>query len=327
MQYTRRGTLTGIGTMLLAGALPTSARAQTLESARIVTGFAPGGVSDTVSRALTSKLSPGYAKSMVVENRTGAGGQIAIQYVKGQPADGTTTLHTSMSMLGIYPFTYKKLPYDPSDVTPVSMTSVIEFGMAVGPAVPASVTSAAEFFAWAKANSSKANFGTPGSGSAPHMAGVLMGRRTGVDMTHVAFRGSQPAILDMIGGQIPAVICPVGEFTQHIPSGRCRVLGTGGAKRSKFVPTVPTFTEQGFKEMVFTETDGLYLLAKASRELVMRLNAAVRTAVAHKDVVDRLATVGLDAQSSTPEEYGEMLKEYTAGWGKRVKAVGFTAES
>jgi tripartite-type tricarboxylate transporter receptor subunit TctC len=321
MSHSRRDAIARLG------ALPRLSQGQTLETARIITGFAPGGVSDTVSRAVAQKLAPGYARSVVVENRTGAGGQIAVQYVKDQPADGTTILHTSMSMLGIFPHTYKKLPYDPREVTPVSMTSLIEFGIAVGPAVPASVHTATDFFAWCKANPGKASFGTPANGSAPHMAGVLMGRQAGVDMTHVAFRGSQPAILDMIGGQLPAVICPVGEFSQHIASGRCRVIGTGGQQRSKFAPTVATLSEQGFKDMVFTETDGLYVPARTPREIVLRLNSAIRAAVAHKDVVDRLAVVGLDAQSSTPEEYAAMLQQYTAEWGVRVKAVGFTAES
>ena len=313
--------LSGIGSRALAQAAP-------FDNARIVTGFPPGGTSDTICRRVAERLKPGYAKTVVVENRSGAGGQIAITSMKAAAADGTTILQTPMSMLGIYPHIYKKLPYDPiADLTPASLGAIFDFGFAVGPLVPASVKNIADFLAWCKANPTQANYGSPAAGSVPHFIGVLIGRAGGVDLKHVPYRGTQPAILEMMGGQLPAVSGPIGEFTQHVASGRCRVLAATGAARSKFAPDVATLAEQGHKDLVFSEWFGFYLPARTAPELVQRANAALRAALAEKDVVDGLALMGLESKSSTPAELAAMLKADTERWGPIVKSIGFTAES
>jgi tripartite-type tricarboxylate transporter receptor subunit TctC len=298
------------------------------DTVRIITGFPPGGTSDTICRRVAAKMAPGYGKSVVVENRTGAGGQIAIQGVKTMAPDGTTLLQTPMSMLGIYPHIYKKLPYDPvADLTPVSQGCSFDFGFAVGPAVPASVKSMPEFLAWCKANPAQANFGSPAAGSVPHFIGALLGRSAGIDLKHVPYRGTQPAILDMVGGQVQAVSGPIGEFTQHVAAGKCRLLAATGSARSKFAPDTPTLTEQGLKDMVFSEWFGFYLPGKAAADVVQRANTALRAALADKETVDGLAVMGLEAKSSSPAELAAMLKADTERWGPIVKAIGFTAES
>lgn len=298
------------------------------DTVRIVTGFPPGGTSDTICRRVAAKMAPGYGKSVVVENRTGAGGQIAIQGVKTMAPDGSTLLQTPMSMLGIYPHIYKKLPYDPmADLTPVSLGCTFDFGFAVGPAVPAAVKSIADFLAWCKANPAQANFGSPAAGSVPHFIGVLLGRSAGIDLKHVPYRGTQPAILDMVGGQVQAVSGPIGEFTQHVAAGKCRLLAATGSARSKFAPDAPTMVEQGLKDMSFNEWFGFYLPGKAAPDVVQRANAALRTALADKETVDGLAVMGLEAKSSSPAELAAMLKADTERWGPIVKAIGFTADS
>ncbi|HSW27472.1 MAG TPA: tripartite tricarboxylate transporter substrate-binding protein, partial [Burkholderiaceae bacterium] len=251
MTVTRRDVLQASAAAWLSSvATRTVAQATPYETVRIITGFPPGGTSDTICRRVASKLAPGYGKSVVVENRAGAGGQIAIQGMKQLPSDGTAILQTPMSMLGIYPHIYKKLQYDPiADVTPVSLGAVFDFGFAVGPAVPASVRNIPEFLAWCKANPNEANFGSPAAGSVPHFIGVLIGRAGGIDLKHVPYRGTQPAILEMIGGQIQSVSGPVGEFVQHVAAGKIRLLATSGAQRNKFAPAVPTLVEQGLKDM------------------------------------------------------------------------------
>lgn len=312
---------------LMAVGLRAMAQAQ-LESVKIVTGFTPGGTSDTICRRVAERIVPAYSKAAFVENKTGAGGQIAVQYVKAAAPDGTTILQTPMSMLGIYPHIYKKLPYDPvADLTPVSLGCTFDFGFAVGPAVPASVKTVPEFLAWCKANPSLATFGSPAAGSTPHFIGVLLGRSAGVDIKHAAFRGTQPAILDMIGGQIPAVSGPIGEFTQHVAAGKCRLLGVSGAKRSPFAPNTPTFVEQGLKDFVYDEWFGFYLPAKAPADVVNRLNAALRAALAAPETVNGLASMGLEARSSSPAELAARLKADTDRWGPLVKTIGFTADT
>ncbi|WP_399698261.1 Bug family tripartite tricarboxylate transporter substrate binding protein [Xenophilus sp.] len=323
----RRHLLQATGASALLAGLGQRAFAQAgIETATIVTGFAAGGTSDTICRRVGQKLQPDYAKAVVVENRTGAGGQIAIQYVKGRPADGATILQTPTSMLTIYPHIYKKLPYDPvADLTPVSVGCVFDFGFAVGPAVPAEVKSVKDFLAWAKANPAGANFGSPAAGSTPHFVGALIGKSAGVELKHAAYRGTQPAMLDLLGGNISAVSGPIGDITQHLQSGKVRILATSGEKRNRFAPDVPTLKEQGI-DMAHSEWFAFFLPAKASPDVVARLNAGMKAALAHKDVIDGLGTFGLEAMSSSPAELAELVKKDTAKWAPIVKQVGFTAE-
>jgi tripartite-type tricarboxylate transporter receptor subunit TctC len=333
MTLSRRHALQAAGSATLLSAFGAVPRAQAqgtaaLDTVKVITGFTPGGTSDAICRRVAAKLQPGYGKSVVVENRTGAGGQIAIQSVKTLASDGSVILQTPMSMLGIYPHIYKKLPYDPvGDLTPVTQGAIFDFGFAVGPAVPASVKSMPDFLAWCKANPDKANFGSPAAGSTPHFIGALAGRAAGVDLKHVPYRGTQPAILDMIGGQLQAVSGPVGEFTQHVAAGKCRLLATTGAQRNKFAPTVATLLEQGMKDMAFSEWFGFYLPGKAAPDAVARANAAIRVALAAPETVEGLELMGLESRSSTPAELAAMLKADTERWGPLVKAIGFTADS
>jgi tripartite-type tricarboxylate transporter receptor subunit TctC len=329
MSISRRNLIHSAGASALLASIGQSAWAQAqFETARLITGFAAGGTSDTTCRRVATGLQPAYAKAVVVENRTGAGGQIAIQYVKGQPADGTTILQTPTSMLTIYPHIYKKLPYDPvADLTPVSLACVFDFGFAVGPAVPLSVKTVPEFLAWAKANPLGANFGSPAAGSTPHFIGALLGKSAGIDMKHAAYRGTQPAMLDLLGGNISSVSGPIGDITQHLPTGKVRILGVSGAKRSRFAPDVHTFTEQGLKDMTHSEWFAFFLPPKAPQPVVDRLNAAMKVALAQKDVIDGMAGFGLETMSSTPGELATLIKTDTVKWAPIVKQVGFTAEA
>jgi len=248
--------------------------------------------------------------------------------VKAVPADGSVILQTPMSMLGVYPHIYKKLQYDPvADLTPASLGAVFDFGFAVGPAVPAGVRNIAEFLAWCKANPTLANFGSPAAGSVPHFIGVLIGRSAGVDLNHVPYRGTQPAILDMIGGQVQAVSGPVGEFTQHVAAGKCRLLATTGSQRNRFAPTVPTLVEQGLRDMAFSEWFGFYLPGNAPADVVQRANAALRAALSAPDTVEGLALMGLESRSSSSAELAALLRTDTDRWAPLVKAIGFTADS
>ena len=328
MSFSRRQIIQSASASALLASIGNAAWGQTFETARIITGFAAGGTSDTLCRRIATKLSPDYARAAVVENKTGAGGQIAVQYVKGVAPDGMTILQTPTSILTIYPHIFKKLPYEPLvDLTPVSLACVFDFGFAVGPAVPLNIKTVPEFLTWANANPAGANFGSPAAGSTPHFIGALLGKSAGVDLKHAAYRGTQPAMLDLLGGNISAVSGPIGDITQHLPTGRVRILGVSGAKRSRFAPDVPTFAEQGLKDMTHSEWFAFLLPAKAPLDVVTRLNAAMKTALAQKDVIDGLSAFGLEAQWSSPAELADLLKKDTAKWAPIVKAVGFTADA
>jgi tripartite-type tricarboxylate transporter receptor subunit TctC len=318
---------TSAGALLATVMRDALAQAQ-VEHLKIVTGFAAGGTSDTTCRRVAQALTGNYAKTAVVENKTGAGGQIAIQTVKGLPADGGTLLQSPTSMFTIYPHIYKKLPYDPvADVTPVSLACVFDFGLAVGPMVPASVTDVKSFIAWAKANPQQSSFGSPAAGSTPHFIPALLAVKEKFEFKHAPYRGTQPAMQDLLGGQIAAVSGPIGDLTQHLASGKVRILATSGPKRNRFAPNVPTYTEQGFGEMQHSEWFGFWLPPKAAPDLVARLNASLKTALATKEVVDGLATFGLEAMSSSPTEFADLLKKDAAKWAPIVKQIGFSADS
>ena len=332
MHVNRRRFLGASGAALAAVGLAGRAGAQSnqpLEVVKIVTGFPPGGTSDTLCRRVAENLrGTTYTRSAVVENKAGAGGQIAVQTMKGAPTDGSVILQTPASMLMIYPHVYKKLSYDAfTDVTAVSLACTFDFGFCVGPAVPDEVKDVKGFLAWAKANPDKANYGSPGAGSVPHFIGVLLGQAGGVELKHVAYRGSAPAVQDLVAGQVQAVSAPVGEFTQQANAGKIRYLAVSGAERSRFAPKVPTFAEQGYKDLVFSEWFGFFAPGGTPAPVVMRANKALRAALARQDVIDGLAVMGLEMKSSTPQELGTLLKESYDRWGPIVKKIGFTADS
>jgi tripartite-type tricarboxylate transporter receptor subunit TctC len=313
--------------LALAGWLPTL-HAQTPETAKILIGFAPGGTIDLVGRRVAEKLHPAYAKTVIVENRTGAGGQIAVQAVKNAAPDGTNVLLTPASPLGLHPHTFKRLPYDPErDVVPVSAAATFDYALAVGPLVPASVKTVPEFLSWCRANPSQANFGSAGTASAAHFIGASLAKAGQADLRHVAFRGSQPAITDLIGGQIAAVVGPTGEFMANVKAGKCRLLATSGPQRGRFTPETPTLVEQGIDGLKYLGWFGFYLTAGTPLDTVQRLNAGIRQALGAPDVVDGLATLYMEASPTSPAQLATLLREEAAFWGRLVKQIGFTPEA
>lgn len=311
----------------LAAGLSPQARAQNLQMARIICGFPAGGTSDAMSRRLADKLRGNYAANVVVENKPGAGGQIGVTTVKDSAPDGSTMLLTPSSMLSLYPYVYKSLPYKPlEDVQPASLACYFNHAFGVGPAVPQSVKTLKDFIAWAKANPEKANYGSPGAGSMPHLIGALMNKFTGVELKHVPYRGSAPGIQDLLGGQISAMSSPVGDYLPYVKSGRLRVLAISGTGRSPFLPDVSTYRQQGFPISV-REWYGVFLPGKASPDVVRRAAAYLQPALAQPDLVSSMAQVGLEVQSSTPDRLGELLRADVEEWRRLIKQIGFTPES
>lgn len=235
----------------------------------------------------------------------------------------------STLLLGVYPFTYKKLPYDPlADLTPVSMAVSSDIGIAVGPMVPDSVKDIAGLMAWFKANPDKANFGSPAPGSVPHFIGITLGRAAGMELTHIGYKGAPPALTDMLGGTLPALVSTLGSFRSIMtPGNKIRILATIGAKRSRFTPTVSTLAEQGFKDMVYSEWSGFYAPAKVSADAVRRLNQALNQALMATDFVEFLAGSGVEPAPSTPQDLAAALQSDMKTWGPIVKSIGFTADS
>ena len=314
----------------LSAVRPFDALAQAIDQIKIYYGFPAGSAGDGVARRVGEKLAgSAYTKNTgVVENKPGAGGRIALETLKASPADGSALALSPWSALAIYPHIYSKLSYDPArDFVAVSIAAVMHHGLAVGPLVPANVKNVKDFLAWAKANPKDASYGSPAAGSTPHFIGALLGINNGVDLKHVPYRGSIPGVTDVVGGQLASMVTPSGDFLQYHRARRLRLLATSGAERSPFSPDVATFAEQGFAELTTEEWFGFYAPAKTPAAIVAAANAAINAALKEKSVIDSLATTGLIARGSTPEEQARSQRAENERWGPLVKKIGFSAES
>ncbi|MCE2677373.1 MAG: Bug family tripartite tricarboxylate transporter substrate binding protein [Burkholderiaceae bacterium] len=329
----RRLALQTLG-LAAASLSPWSALAQNsllpVEQVKILCGFPAGGTADTTSRRVGDKLAGStYTRNpAVVENKTGAGGRIAIEAVKNAAPDGSTLLLSAYSMLLIYPHIYRRLPYDPfKDFAPVAMASVLSHGLAVGPMVPASVKTVKDFVAWCKAHPDRASYASPAAGSTPHFLGALLSLNTGVAMTHVAYRGSVPGVSDLIGGQIAAMFTPHGDFLANHRAGKLRLLATSGKSRSPFVPEVATFAEQGFPELTVEEWFGFFAPAKTPASVVAAANSAINQSLKDKGLLDSLALQGLLPLGGSSDDMAKDMRRQFDYWGPVVKRIGFTADS
>lgn len=325
---TRRHALTSIG-ILAAGTLPTLAHAEPpVGMASIVVGLAAGGATDAAARRLAEGIRGSYAKTVLVENRTGAGARLAIQHVKASAPNGSALLLTPASMMAIYPHTYKDLAYDPvKDLVAVAMVSTSELGYGVGSAVPESVKTMADYQAWIKTSAAAATFGHGATGSGPHFLGELLGRLSGVKMTQAGYRGSQPALLDLLGGHVPAVAAPLGEFLPHMKSGKIRMLAVTGNARSRFLPDAPTFKELGIALSDMTEWFGVFAPAGTPDNLVQQANAAIKTALTNPELVHAYGQMGMEAVWSSSADLAARLNSDIQRWRGVVKQIGFTAQS
>ena len=275
---------------------------------------------------MADKLRGGYAKVTLVDNKPGAGGRLAVDELKRGANDGSHLLITPAAMITLYPHLYTKLAYGLADVTPVCGATSVVFGLGVGPGVPDSVKTLKDFLAWAKANRDKASYGSPGAGSPPHFVGALLDKESGVELNHVPYRGTVPGIQDLLGGQIASFSGPIGDYLPHVKTGRLRVLATSGPKRSRFLPDVPTYTEQGFKALEQVEWYGFFLPGKAAPEVVQRAATAISAALAGPEMAEALAQFGLEVAVTSPADLARAVKDENAAWGPIVKRVGFTPE-
>ena len=306
-----------------------TASAQTLpDTARIVVGFPAGGAPDLVARRLADQLAGKLAKAVIVDNRPGAGGRIAIDIARQSPADGSTLLLNPAGVLTINPHVYKKLNYDPfKDFAPLSLAATIDFGFGIGSAVPAEVKSIAEFVVWAKANPGKVAYGSPAAGAPPHFVGDAFNRTMGLGMTHVPYRGSGPALNDLLGGTLPALVVTLGDLIVHAKSGKLRLLACSGPGRSRFAPGVPTFTEQKVPGLEQRDWFGIYIAGTPTPEVATRAGALVRAACGSAEYAAALANGGIEASASTPAELERLARSDLERWKPLVAASGFVAES
>ena len=290
---------------------------------RLVVPFPPGGVTDISSRVVAQKLSAEFGQPVVVENRAGASGVIGAEIGAKAAADGYTLTMGNISTLAINAVTFAKLPYDPvASFTPVSMVAIQPLVIAVHPSVPAQ--SLGELVALAKAQPGKLNFGT--AGSSIYLAVEFFNAAAGIRMNHIPYKGSSPAITDLVGGQLQVLFDPFSSLYPQVRSGKARGLAVTTLKRSSMAPALPTVAELGFPGFDVSSWQGIVVPAGTPKEVVERLNREVVKALAAQDVKDQFAQHSAEASPSTPGEFGAYIKQEIARWRKVAQDAGVKPE-
>jgi tripartite-type tricarboxylate transporter receptor subunit TctC len=321
---TRRHVIAGAAATA-AASIPLRARAQIAGNAFIISGFPAGGMGDLVSRPLAERMRGSYAGNVLVESKVGAGGRIAAEFVKRATPDGLTILQIPASIMTLYPHIYKTLAYDPlTDFIPVTTTATYSYSFTASAALPAEVKTVADFIAWAKANPKSSSYGIPAAGSSLHFAGMMLQRAAGIEFNAVPYRGGAPLLTDMLAGVIPVSFNVIGEVLPHIRNGKLRALAVCSRERSKFLPEVPTMTEQGIGAINQSEWLGWFLPARTPDSVVQRLNAIVREGLQSPDMAASLAASALEPRHQSPAEFATLLRQDYGRWAEIAKATGFT---
>jgi len=287
---------------------------------RLVVPFTPGGVTDTSGRLIAEQLSKRLGQQVIVDNKPGANGNIAGDLVAKAPADGYTLLYNTSS-IALSTALYKKLPFDvKTDFAPVALTAVIPLVLAVHPSVPAKTLP--EFLKHVKANAAKLSYGSAGNGNITHLGAYLLLQRHGLTVSHVPYKGSAPALIDLASGQTQFMTDTVNSALPFIKDGRLRAIAVTSAQRTFVLPDVPTVAEQGVKGFEVGAWQGLLVPAKTPPAVVQRLNAEVNKALQATDVKARLAVQGAVPLGSTAAAYGAYIQTEIARWTQVAKDTG-----
>lgn len=291
---------------------------------RLIVPFPPGGTTDVVARLMAQKITDAWGQQVVVDNRPGAGGTIGTELAAKSPPDGYTLLMGSITTHAVNPALYSKLNFDPvKDFAPVGLIVSSPQLLAVHPSVPAK--SAREFIALARKSPGKLNYASAGAGTSPHLTFELFKSVAGVDLVHVPYRGTGPAITELVGGQVQAMITGVVALMPHVKSGRLRGLAVTSAKRVSALPQLPTLQEEGLAGFNVSSWFGFFAPARTSPKIVDRLNGEIARILADPEVAKRLTDQGADPAPMKPGEFAAYVKSEMERWGKVVRETGARA--
>lgn len=304
-----------------AGLLPVVSRAQTFPSKqlRLLVGFAAGGGGDIVARILAQELTKSGGLSVIVDNKPGAGGNLATREMLRAPADGHTIMLANVGVLAVNPYAMKDAGYDPRDIAPVCLAVDFSNVLVVHPSVPA--RSLAEYLALAKPPNGM-NYGTSGVGGAGHLAGELLKSRSGAQLNHVPFRGGGPAMNDLLAGHVPSLIASAPTATGFMREGRIRALAVTGAKRSPFDPEIPTIAESGFPGYAATNWYALVVSSKLPPPIIAALNAIMTKALGAPEVRAAYGQQGMETLAGTQAEAAAHIARETEIWKKVIADAG-----
>lgn len=292
---------------------------------RLIIPFGPGASNDIVARIIAPRMSEGFGQSVVVDNRTGAGGIVAAELVAHAPPDGHTALMGSPGPLVVNPLLMPRLSYDPRrDFAPVSLVSIVPGVLLVHPATP--VKSVSDLIALARGKPGQLNYASTGQGSVPHLAGELFKVLAKVDLVHVPYKGSGAAITELLGGQITVFFDNMASALPYVKSGKLRGLAVTTAKRSDQLPSLPTMIEAGVPGYDASSWNGIVMPAKTPKAVIDRFYAELSKALQTREVRERIAGLGAEVSGIAPAEFAKFMQQETRKWGRVVKEAGIKAE-
>ena len=327
---TRRAVVTGLGGLVAAAPLRFALAQDAADAAyptrniTLIVPFAPGGSTDILARLVGGHLQQAFGQPVVVENRTGASGNIGTAMVARAAPDGYTFLFNTMSVHTMNHALFASMPFDGvKDFSPIAMLAYVTNTMVVHPSVPA--TTVREFIDYAKANPGKIAYASAGAGSTNHLCGALFEKMTGVEMVHVPYRGGAPAVTGTVGGQCQLFFTAGTQSLPHVRAGALRLLAVTEGKRSELLPDVPTVGETvpGYEMSVWY---GAFGPAGMPRPIVDKLNAEISRILFLPDVKQKMADIAVEVAKLTPEELGELTRKDAEKWGRIIKELGITAQ-
>ena len=327
LHHTTRRTLLASLAVAAAGALPLGALAQNFPTKpiTIIVPFSAGGTTDILARIVGQGLTTELGQSVVVDNKPGAGGKIGGSLAAKAAADGYTLFMGTVGTHAINQSLYKKMPFDPvKDFAPLSRVATVPNLLVAHPSQPFKTVK--EMIAYAKANPGKITFGSPGSGASPHVSGELFKSMTGTDLLHIPYKGSAPAMTDLLGGQTSVMFDNMPSAIQHVRSGKLRPIAVTTAKRSPELPDVPTIAEAGVPGYEATSWFGMFAPAGTPKPVLDKLHAALIKVLNQADVKKKIAEQGGDVVAETPEQFAAFIQAESVKWGKVVKESGATAD-
>lgn len=306
---------------LLIGAGGAGAQNYPTKPLRMVVPFAPGGPNDTLGRLIGHKLTEAWGQAVIVDNRGGAGGTVGLEAASRLPGDGYALAMGGSSNLTVAPSLYAKLPYDSiKDFTPIINVAIVPYALAVNPTVPAK--NVKELIALATKKPGYLSYGSSGMGSMSSLAAEMLKSESKTNIVHVPYKGTLPALTDVISGQIDMMLADFSLIKAHADSGRLRVLGVTGNKRSTAAPSVPTIAESGLPGYELSPWFGVVAPAGVPKDLVRKLNGVIGASLKSSDVVQRLGALGYEPLGGTPEQFAATIKADIAKYAKIVKAAG-----
>ncbi|VWX58252.1 conserved exported hypothetical protein [Burkholderiales bacterium 8X] len=300
------------------------ALAQTPKPLRLIVPFSAGGTADILPRVLAEKLRDSFPGGVVIENRTGAGGNIGAEMVFNSPPDGETLLASPPAPIAINQHLYKKLAFDPEKWTPVTVLATVPNVLVINPKLP--VKNVSEFIAYAKANPGKLSYGSQGNGTTSHLTASMFMQLTGIEMVHVPYKGTAPALVDLVGGQIDVFFDNLSSSLQFHQSGKLRILAVADAQRSSALADVPTFAEQKLPEMNAVTWFAVVAPPNTPLAKVATIQQAIAKALALPDVKQKFAEQGAEARGWDAAQTGKFIAAESTKWNKVIKSANVTLD-